>query len=92
MPARLTVALATAQTCGYGLYAFIANNCYGFQFFGTGLYANNANNCYGQSSGGRDGLDANTANSCRGSSGGAAMGWLPPPPTIVTGPVQSTPG
>jgi hypothetical protein len=55
---------------GDGIYAGIAQNCYGSSGSGNGVYAtNSAINCYGSSSGGGYGLYAGaTAENCRGRS------------------------
>src|ERR1039458_10207380 len=57
-----------------GLFAGIANNCYGYSFSGYGLYATTATGCYGFTVSGNAGLDANNANNCAGYSNGNGDG------------------
>jgi hypothetical protein len=57
----------TTGSSAYGLYAWNAQNCYGYASGNYGLFAYTAQNCYGQSSS-SDGINAYTAQNCYGQS------------------------
>ena len=66
---------STGNNSGYGIYAYTAQNCYGYcAGSGSGVNATTAQNCYGRCAGSGNGITASTAQNCYGYCLGSGYG------------------